>query len=201
MVEKFDLKSFPTSESAKRMMNCVTDGFYDRSYVGKWMYQVMGMEYDMALKAIEELPLQFFPETATWGLIYHEIKWGLPVRTNLSYEERRRLIYQKRDTSAPMTPYRMERYLEELTGLNVHVADVHDLGRYSNEFEHPNMFSVTITGNSSLNLSEIRQIIDKHKQSHTVYTLHLLENYYDVNHCTYGIIVPQTKKTYEVEVL
>lgn len=93
--EKFDLEQFPTSESAKRMLSYVTPGFYDNSYVGKWLYQVMGLEYDDARKLAEELQYQMFPETATWGLMYHEIKWGLPVRTNLSYEERRQLIYQK----------------------------------------------------------------------------------------------------------
>ena len=108
-MEKFDLENFPTSESAKKMLSYVSDGFYDESYVGKWLFQVMGAEYDKALEIVEDLPAQFFPETATWGLMYHEIKWGLPVRLNLSYAERRRLIYLKRDYRAPMTPYRMER--------------------------------------------------------------------------------------------
>ena len=48
--EKFDLEQFPTSESAKRMLSYVTPGFYDNSYVGKWLYQVMGLEYDDARK-------------------------------------------------------------------------------------------------------------------------------------------------------
>ena len=112
-MEKFALESFPTSESAKKMLGYVSDGFYDESYVGKWIYQVMGLEYDRALEMVEDLPAQFFPETATWGLMYHEIKWGLPVRENLSYEERRKRIYQKRDYRAPMTPYRMEKGLED----------------------------------------------------------------------------------------
>ena len=101
--KKIDLENFPTSESAQRMLASVTPGFYDKSYVGKWLYQVMGLEFDEAEKLIaEELPLQFFPETATWGLMYHEIKWGLPVRDYLSYEERRKLIYEKRDQRAPI---------------------------------------------------------------------------------------------------
>ena len=90
--EKFDLEAFPTSESAVRMLSYVSQGFYDSSYVGKWLYQVMGMEYDVVRKIIEELPYQMFPETATWGLMYHELKWQLPVRENLSYEDRRKLI-------------------------------------------------------------------------------------------------------------
>lgn len=113
------------------MLSYVTPGFYDNSYVGKWLYQVMGLEYDDARKLAEELQYQMFPETATWGLMYHEIKWGLPVRPNLSYEERRQLIYQKRDYKAPMTPYRMETYLKNATGFDVFVADCHDSGIYN----------------------------------------------------------------------
>ena len=67
-----ELENFPTSESAKRMLSYVSTGFYDKSYVGKWLFQVMGLEYDDARKLVEELALQMFPETATWGLKYHE---------------------------------------------------------------------------------------------------------------------------------
>lgn len=34
---KFDLENFPTSESAKRQLSYVTEGFYEKSYVGKWL--------------------------------------------------------------------------------------------------------------------------------------------------------------------
>ena len=122
----FDLEEFPTSESAKRQLSYVTKGFYDTSYIGKWIYQVMGLEYDEAKRIVEELPLQFFPETATWGLKYHEIKWQLPIRENLSYEERRRFIYQKRDAKAPMTPCHMEQYLTRQQDFRVRVKDCHD---------------------------------------------------------------------------
>ena len=114
--KKFDLEHFPTSESAKRQLSYVSDSFYDESYVGKWLFQVMGIEYDQARELLEDLPNQFLPETATWGLRFHEEKWGLPVRENLPYEERRRLIYQKRDYRAPMTPYRMDQFLSDATG-------------------------------------------------------------------------------------
>lgn len=200
-MKDFDLLNFPTSESAKRQLSYVSEGFYEKSYVGKWLFQVMGMEYDEARKLVEELPDQMFPETATWGLKYHELKWQLPVRENLPYEERRKLIYQKRDIKTPMTPYRMERYLESMTGLKVHVADVHDLGKFSNGFSHPNMFSVTIIGDSDLDLAEIKRILDRHKQSHTAYTIEVLENCYEVLQYVYEAIMLQTKKIYEVEVV
>ena len=53
-MEKFDLENFPTSESAKKMLSYVSDGFYDESYVGKWLFQVMGAEYDKALEIVED---------------------------------------------------------------------------------------------------------------------------------------------------
>ncbi len=199
--EKFHLENFPTSNSARKMLSYVSDGFYDRSYVGKWLYQVMGLEYDQALETVEDLPAQFFPETATWGLMYHEAKWGLPVRENLSYEERRRLIYQKRDYRVPMTPYRMENYLKDAIGLEAHVSDMNDRGKFERPFLHPNIFNVTIIGDSSLDLESVRHVIDGIKQSHTMYTIELLDNLYEVSHCTSVAVVPQTKKTYTVEVL
>lgn len=168
-MEKFDLENFPVSKSAKKMLSYVSDGFYDESYVGKWLFQTMGMEYDKALETVEELPAQFFPETATWALMYHEIKWELPVRENLPYEERRRLIYQKRDYRAPMTPYRMEKYLEDATGFEVHIADVHDLGEYEFNPQHPNTFKAYFLGDGTLDSKRVFEILDRVKQSHTTY--------------------------------
>ena len=52
-MEKFDLENFPVSESAKNMIASVSDGFYDNSYVGKWLYEVMGQEYDTAREIAE----------------------------------------------------------------------------------------------------------------------------------------------------
>jgi len=168
---KFDLENFPTSESAKKMLSYVSDGFYDESYVGKWLFQVMGAEYDKALEIVEDLPAQFFPETATWGLMYHEIKWGLPVRLNLPYKERRRLIYLKRDYRAPMTPYHMEKYLENATGFMVRIADVNDPGEYGFEASHPNIFKAYFIGEGTLDSKKVREILNRLKQSHTTYKI------------------------------
>ena len=168
-MKQFDLVSFPTSSSAKQMLSYVSDGFYENSYVGKWLFQVMGEEYDTAKKYVEELPDQFFPETATWGLCYHEMKWQLPVREHLSYEERRRLIYQKRDYRSPMTPYFIEQYLKNITNFEIHIYDIHDAGPYI--FQHPNVFRAVFIGKGTLNVKEIRNALDSIKQSHTLYTI------------------------------
>lgn len=170
-MEKFDLENFPVSESAKNMIASVSDGFYDNSYVGKWLYEVMGQEYDTAREIAEDILNQLFPETATWGLMYHEIKWGLPVRENLPCEERRQLIYRKRDYRAPMTPYRMEGYLKTATGFDVRIADINDPGDYNFAAPHPNNFRVYFIGTGTLDTKKTISLLNQLKQSHATYTL------------------------------
>ena len=170
-MEKFDLENFPVSESAKNMIASVSDGFYDNSYVGKWLYEVMGQEYDTAREIAEDILSQLFPETATWGLMYHEIKWGLPVRENLPYEERRQLIYRKRDYRAPMTPYRMEGYLKTATGFDVRIADINDPGDYGFVAPHPNVFKAYFMGEGTLASKRVRAMLNELKQSHTMFIM------------------------------
>ena len=170
-MEKFDLENFPVSESAKNMIASVSDGFYDDSYVGKWLYEVMGQEYDTAREIAEDILNQLFPETATWGLMYHEIKWGLPVRENLPYEERRQLIYRKRDYRAPMTPYRMEGYLKTATGFDVRIADINDPGDYGFVAPHPNVFKAYFMCEGTLASKRARAMLNELKQSHKMFTM------------------------------
>ena len=149
MSESFNIDNFPTSQSALKMLSYVTDGFYDRSYVGKWLYQVMGLEHDSILEILETLPDQMFPETATWALMYHE----------------------KRDYRAPMTPYRMEVLLSDLSGCKVSISDIHDPGDDIYEPAHPNVFRVSLeTGNNPVNLDDVLQKLNWIKQSHTAFT-------------------------------
>lgn len=170
-VSKKDLTNFPESESAKDMLSFVTEGFYDKSYVGKWIYEVIGRELDGHRVNLEDLANQFFPETATWGLKYHEIKWGLPVREELPYEKRRQLVMEKRDYRAPMTPYKMELALKNATGFTVHVLDVMDSSGYDWTPDHPNKFRVIFEGEGSADMKKALAILNRLKQSHTMFVL------------------------------
>ena len=187
--ESFDLSKFPDSPCAQEMLESVTKGFYDSSYVAKWLYQVMGLEYDEAKKLAEELPYQWFPETATWGLMYHEIKWNLPVRTQLSYEERRKYIYEKRDERYPMTPFRMEKLLSELTNLEIRIEDCNDAGIYGYEAEHPNRFRLVVVAVESPpqeEMTRLRSKLAKIKQTHTVFDIIVRRNMWYLDG-TYGL--------------
>lgn len=169
---RIDLENFPTSRSALRMLDDVSTGFYENSYVGKWLYQIMGIEYDDAFQLVETLTEQFFIETATWGLRYHEEKWQLSVREDLSFEERRRLIYRKMAYRAPMTPYWMEKYLLNATGYKVSIADCHDLGEYGYKLTHPNRFRADFTVEGTLDVKKVKRILNNIKQSHTIFSIY-----------------------------
>lgn len=168
---KNNLENFPLSTSAKRMLSYVTKGWYDRSYVGKWTYEVMGMEVDRAEKYVKELPKQLFVDTATWGLMYHERKYGLPIREDLSFEERRRIIRIHVETKAPMNPWRMEQIIGEVAGCDVHVSDCNDAQNWQ---EHPNRFFVEIHGSDNgdpVDMDTVLKKIYEIKQSHTVFSV------------------------------
>ena len=170
-MKEFDIEKFPTSRAALDMLHSISEGFYQKSYVMKWLLQVEGLEWDEAESILGELPLQFFPETATWGLVYHEQKWQLPVKYNLGYDERRKLIYQRRDYRAPMTPYKMELYIGKVLGIETHIADCHDPGERSFTPGHPNIFKVTFVTEGTLDVAAVSAVLDKLKQSHTIYTI------------------------------
>ena len=74
--KNFDLEKFPESCVSKRMISRVSP-IYERSYVAKWLYEVMGREVDDAEIRFSELREQANPETATWALRYWEQRYGI----------------------------------------------------------------------------------------------------------------------------
>lgn len=167
----FDIEKFPTSEEAKLMMSYITgNGWYDKSYVGKWIFQVMGIEMDKAEAIAEDLINQAFPETATWGLRYHEQKYGLPIREDMSYEERRKIIMEHRDLKAPMTPWRMEQIIGQILGVKTHVTDIME----DPSLPHPNVFRINLDENGTeVDMAKAIDKIRKIKQSHTDFHLYV----------------------------
>lgn len=152
----FDLEHFPTSPSAIRMMSRISP-IYDRSYVGKWIFEVMGVEMDGARLRFEELRLQAFPETATWGITYWEQKYGIPVNESLDLETRRKNVIIKRGIRSPMNPARIEQILGDMCGRKVEVT----------ENVAPYAFQVTVyAGDTTVDFGAIFQRLRRIKPSH-----------------------------------
>lgn len=158
-----DLENFPTSTTALKMLQEVSP-IYDNSYVAKWIYQVIGLEIDEARKYIEELRLQAFPETATWGIVYWEQRYHIAPDESLSLDDRRKRIISRRGKRAPMNPARLEFFLQDVTGRSVVVTE--QKGQY--------VFFVTILdGDSAVDYHEVNQIIKAVKPSHLSFQIYI----------------------------
>ena len=155
-----DLENFPTSAAAKRMLSYVSTGFYDESYVGKWIYQVMGAKMDFLEDMVETLPYQAFVSTATWGLQYWEILVGLPVREDLPDGERRERILTRLDNRHAVNPAWLSWFCSSITGRTVTVTE--NQGTYT--------FSVRIeSGEGNNNLETMIRRLDAVKPAHLSY--------------------------------
>lgn len=131
---KADLEHFPTSPAAVRMMSYITRNWYDKSYVGKWIFQVMGDEIDGTKNIVDSLKYQIFAETATWGIVYHEMRYGIQTDPDKSLDERRREVINRRDHTnrMPWTPYFIKNLVLTMFGLKSNVVD------------HPRAFAFTL---------------------------------------------------------
>lgn len=109
-MSKFDIEKFPESETAKRMLHRVSP-IYNNSYVGKWLYEVMGREFDEARKLVMSLRDQIFTSTVTWGIDFQEDKYSLPHDTFLTLDERRLRLWRKRNSASPISPWMLENYI------------------------------------------------------------------------------------------
>lgn len=120
--KNFDLEKFPENRVSQRMISRVSP-IYERSYVAKWLYEVMGREMDDAEKRFLELREQENPETATWGLCYWEQRYGIEVDESRSLAARRAAVISKRGTRAPMNPARIEEILSSMSGRKIRVEE------------------------------------------------------------------------------
>lgn len=154
-----NLENFPTSPAAKRMMKTVSP-IYDKSYVAKWIFQVMGLEIDEAWQFIEELRLQAFPETATWGITYWEQRYNIPPDESLSIEERRQRVIIKRGKRSPMNPARIERIVRDVTGREDMVTEQN--GEYT-------FYISILPGESTVGYQELIDTIKSVKPSHLAF--------------------------------
>ncbi|MCD8308880.1 MAG: YmfQ family protein [Clostridia bacterium] len=159
----FDIEKFPTSEAAQRMLSRVSP-IYDNSYVGKWLFEVMGIEMDEARQLVESLRDQCFLERCTWGMRYWEERYGLTVDESADLETRRAACIAKRGKKQPMSPAALEDILEAVTGRGINITE--DNGNYR--------FTVAIEeGDNVVDYDALITKLDTVKPSHLAYSFEL----------------------------
>lgn len=163
-----------TNDAARRMLNRVSP-IYEDSFVGLWLYEIMGREFQAIWDTMDDFPNQFYPETATWSLPYWEQRYGLIVDESLSTEARRQRVIDARDKSGRANNYRIETWLAEKSGAEVEVIDNVD------DFT----FAITLATESHLlptfDINEAIAYINKRKPSHLSYVFrHMIEKNIDI---------------------
>lgn len=163
MDKNFDIEHFPKDEAAQRMISRVSP-IYEKSYVGKWLFEVMGIEMNQARQLVESLREQCFLEYCTWGMRYWEQRYGIEPDESKDLETRRAAVMAKRGQRGSMTPAALEEILEALTGRNVTVDE--DGGNYS--------FKISIDeGTNVVDYLAVIKKTDTVKPSHLGYTIEL----------------------------
>lgn len=177
-----DLEKFPTSSTAQKMLEMVSHGFYDDSYIGKWIYQVMGAELDVMGARVEDLPYQAYVDTATWGLRYWEQLYGIETDESLTYAERRAEIHAIEAVGMPINPERIRTTIERFTGRPVEVEEINSEYRFK---------VIIFQGENIVNWKRIAAWLDKAKPAHLSYGFTV-----DIRETTslgVGIVIKETK--------
>ena len=150
-----NLDELPTREIAQDMMQMISP-IYEKSYVGKWIFEVMGASLELAKSTALSLREQAFPETATWSIAYWEDSYGIHPNESLSLEERRKQVIQKRNFRKPMNPARIEMLVENLCGRKTKLR----------ENVEPHVFEIEIaSGSTDASLNKIIDLINEVKQA------------------------------------
>jgi hypothetical protein len=152
-----------TSRSAERMLERVSP-IYDNSYVGLWLYEAIGREYDSLQEIVATFPDQLFPQSVTWAIDLWEQRYGIVPRPSQTLEERRAALKAARSKATPFIPYTLKQYIFNLTGRQSDVVD------HIADFT----FGVYIENTEGMQVADIGTIIEyinRYKHSHMSYDI------------------------------
>ncbi len=150
-----DLEHFPENEVAKRMLSMVSP-VYDKAYVGKWMFEIIGRMMSSPYDLITSMEQETAPDTATWSLQIWESMYRIQSNPSLSDEQRRVKILERRNFKRPMNPARIEGLITSGSGRKAKVI----------ENTAPNTYEICIfPGESEVSLDRVIEIAKNVKQS------------------------------------
>jgi len=153
------------SPSAETFLRSVTDGFYNRSFLGLWMYEVIGREWDEMAAWSNDLKQEIFVQTCTWSIAIWEWVYGFEPDESLTLEERRQRILRKVLGVRPINPEVLRRGISEVAGADAGVTD----------FTAPYTFGVTLNvTNGPIPMERVLQYIFEHKPAHLATSIEIV---------------------------
>ena len=111
------------SPEAETFLRMVTKGFYDRSYIGLRLFEVMGREWDEMRSWSENLKSENFVQTCTWSIGIWEWVYGFEPDETMTLEERRQRILNRVRGVRPINPEAIRRGVQALAGTETEVHD------------------------------------------------------------------------------
>lgn len=115
-----DIIRSPTAEDMIRM---VTQGFYDNSYIGLWLFEAIGREYDDMGRWVVELKREIFIQTCTWSIGLWEGLYGISTNPELPLEQRRAKLLAKQLHRPPINPAQIAGIIAAFAGCPVRIVD------------------------------------------------------------------------------
>lgn len=139
---------------------------YAKSEIEQAIYEAIGSEFDSAYDLVDEVLLQLFPQTATWGLSWWEKRLKLPTNLNEDIKIRRRKVIARMQTRSSITPEKIANIIESYTGVRALITEV----------IAASTFGVTLISDGEpfdVKIDEVIAEIRRIKPSHLSYSLGL----------------------------
>lgn len=145
--------------SRSDMMMGYVENYYRESLFYTAQNNAKGEELDIIHSIIEDMPNQFNPQTATWGLGLWEEMLGITRETE-NIVDRRSRVMMKLLTLQKITPISLERLIKNVAGANIDI--IRNIAPYT--------FLARVR-DDSLNCDSglIWRIIEEHKEAHMAY--------------------------------
>lgn len=154
------------SPSAETFLRMVTQGFYNRSAMALWIYEVIGREWDELRVIVEGMQAETQPQTCTWSMGIWEWMYGIEADEEMPLEHRRQALMRQICGVKPANPAMFRRGLAALLGTGEEDIEIRD-------FLRPYTFGVIFrpTGTTAFDYKRVRAYLDASKPAHLAYQL------------------------------
>lgn len=153
------MRSILKSERAQQMIDYVSPVYGD-SYVGLWLFEVMGQSWDKVWDIFTSLRNETTPITADKLIGMWEDSYGIPRNSSLTLEQRRARLIAWRDRG-PCNPHRLAAAVSSaLNGVPVDIQE--NIAK--------NTFLVNIREFVD-DVTPVRQVLDRKKPAHLIYEI------------------------------
>lgn len=157
------MRAILTNETAREIIDWVSQ-IYGDSYVGLWVYQVIGFVLGEVRTLAEQLRREVQPDTAVRLLDLWEASYGQTPDPALNTAQRQARLAMWRLSRGPASPYRLEQAATAATGYPTMLTENID----------PYTFSIGIICDEVIDLDEVAAKLRWIKPAHQQMELYLI---------------------------